>query len=310
MEVEIVLQQMLIFFLILAVGFLANKTGIISQAANKTLSGIVLNIANPALVISSVCQDHSRIRLEGLILTLIISICMFAALILLAFLIPRLLRAGEEEKKIYNVMTVFSNLGFMGMPLAGALLGADALLYVAVFTLPYNFLIYTYGVHLMRAGTGKKAEGFGLSKVFNVGTISCLAALAIFLTGWKPPEVLADTCSTLGNLTAPMSMLVIGVSIASMDMKTLFRDGRMWAFSGIKLLLLPAAGYAVLRFLVADEFLVELIGILFCMPVGSMVAMLAEQYTGKCELAARGVAFTTLLSVFTIPLLLALMTLW
>ncbi|RZT01244.1 AEC family transporter [Cuneatibacter caecimuris] len=310
METAVVFQQMLILFIILAVGYIANKTGIIPTASNKTLSGIVLNIANPALVIASVSGDHSKISGRGLAVTLLISICMFAALIAIAFVIPKILRAEREDEKIYNVMIVFSNIGFMGMPLVSALMGAEALLYVAIFTLPFNFLIYTYGVQLMCAGTGKKAERFSVKKVLNIGTISCVAAIILFFADIRLPEVLATACSTVGGLTAPLSMLVIGVSIASMDLKSTLKDKKLWLFSFIKLMALPALGYCILRICVNDDYLVQLAGILFCTPVGSMVAMLAEQYTGKCELAAKGVAMTTLLSVVTIPVMLALMTMF
>lgn len=319
----LLLEQMAVLFLLMGIGYFCYRKKIITDEVSKKLSAIVVNIANPALVLTG-CLGEEKIQGQELLTTIIIIVAVYAALLIIAQLLPLLLRVEKGSRGTYKAMTVFSNIGFMGFPVIAALYGNGALLYAALFTIPYNILIYTYGISAMTAsasaasavtasaltagekGDQEKGERNGVSfllgRILNVGVIACIITIIIYFFQIPVPKVAADTITHLSNLTAPLSMMVIGASLAAIDLKKLFKDVRLLLFSVIKLLLIPAVGMLVIRQFVDNEIICGVCLVMLATPVGSMTAMLAQQYDGDYEMASRGVALTTILSVATIPL--------
>ncbi len=324
----LLLQQMLVLFILMAIGYFCYKKSVITDEVSKKLSAIVVNIANPALVLTG-CMGEEKMQGSELTQTLVIVVVMYGALLALASFLPLLLRVEKKSRGTYRAMTVFSNIGFMGFPVISALYGNGALLYASLFMIPYNVLIYTYGISAISTEmktpdrSGDKAEDkFGdksgekstdksiersalLGKVFNVGVVACLVSIMIYFFNIPLPDFVKTTVTNLSNLTAPLSMMIIGASLATIDLKKLFMDGRLLLFSLIKLILVPAAGVLVIRQFVSNEIICGVCMVMLATPVGSMTAMLAQQYDGDYEMASKGVALTTILSVATIPLVAA-----
>lgn len=315
----LLLEQMVVLFLLMGIGYLCYKKEIITDEASKKLSAIVVNIANPALVLTG-CLGEDKIQGRELFQTVIIIAGVYLALLLIAQILPRILGVEKESRGTYKAMTVFSNIGFMGFPVVAALYGNSALLYAALFTIPYNILIYTYGISSMNSAMPSNAEvslakkrgragkekgsgaAFLLGRIFNVGVIACIVTIVIYLCEIPVPGMIADTITHLSNLTAPLSMMVIGASLATIDLKKLFMDVRLLLFSAVKLLVIPIVGVLIIRQFVSNEIICGVCMVMLATPVGSMTAMLAQQYGGDYEMASKGVALTTILSVATIPL--------
>ena len=298
----LLLQQMIVLFILMGVGYLCYRKEIITDEVSKKLSAIVVNIANPALVLSA-CMGENKIQGKELLMIAGIVIAVYTALLLLALVIPRILLVDRESRGTYQAMTVFSNIGFMGFPVVAALYGNEALLYASLFSIPYNVLIYTYGVAAMAKVEDKeKLKGsLSLQKIFNVGVIACIITIVVYLLRIPVPQFISATTTNLSNLTAPLSMMVIGASLATIDLKKLFTDRKLILFSAIKLLLVPIAGVLIIRQFVDNDMICGVCMVMLATPVGSMTAMLAQQYDGDYEMASKGVALTTILSVITIP---------
>lgn len=306
----LVLQQMMVLFLIMLAGFFAAYKKVLDEDACKKVSWIVVNIANPAMILSSV-SGEGRIQPKEVAATGIISVGMFLCLIALAAVFPRILHVAREQYGVYRVMTVFSNIGFMGFPILSALYGKTSLLYAAMFVLNYNILIYTYGVMCLDP-KGQRGKGDGgntvlasLKHIGNVGVLASFGALALYFGGVPLPSICAQVFDLLADMTAPLSMMVIGASFGQMPLREMAADLRLLAFSGVKLLLIPIAGMWLLSRFVGNPVLLGTCMVMLATPVGSMTAMLAQQYDCDSELASRGVALTTLLSVATLPLVSA-----
>jgi len=314
----ILLKQMAILFIIMMIGFLCRKLKLINDEGAKVISGLVVNVANPALILSASINNENSIKGMDLVKAMGLAVVMYVVLGIIAFVIPKLLAVPKADAGAYRVMTIFSNIGFMGFPVISALYGSDALLYASLFMIPYNVLIYTYGISAMRGGRGK-AESVGSSdntvngaagdkkhklpigKIINVGVVSCILTIIIYIINPPVPEFIETTIGHLSGLTAPLSMIVIGDAMGKMKFRELVKDFRLWIFSAIKLLVIPIAGMAVIRLLGLDATLSGVLMIMLSTPVGSMTAMLANRYGGNYELTSRGVALTTLLSVITMP---------
>lgn len=297
----LLLQQMIVLFILMGVGYLCYRREIITDEVSKKLSAIVVNIANPALVLSA-CMGENKIQGRELLMIAVIVIAVYVTLLLLALVIPRLLRVEQKSRGTYQAMTVFSNIGFMGFPVIAALYGNEALLYASVFTIPYNVLIYTYGVAAMAKEKDKIKGSFSLKKIFNIGVIACIITIVVYLLRIPVPQFISTTTTNLSNLTAPLSMMVIGASLATIDLRKLFTDGKLLLFSAIKLLLIPIVGVLIIRQFVNNDIICGVCMVMLATPVGSMTAMMAQQYDGDYEMASKGVALTTILSVITMPI--------
>lgn len=299
----LLLQQMVVLFLLMAVGYYCYRKEIITDEVSKKLSMIVVNIANPAMILTG-CMGEGKIQGRELLMVAVLIVAVYASLLLLALLIPLLLRIEKKSRGTYQVMTVFSNIGFMGFPVVAALYGNEAVLYAALFTIPYNILIYTYGIAALQPAEkkGSLKESFSLSRILNVGVIACVITVIVYLCRIPVPSFIKTTVTHLSNLTAPLSMMVIGASLATIDLKKLFTDKKLLLFSLVKLLLIPLGGMLVIRQFVKDPVICGVCMVMLATPVGSMTAMLAQQYDGEYEMASKGVALSTILSVATMPL--------
>lgn len=316
----IAVRQMTVLFLLMIVGFFAFHKDILSEEVNKKISSIVVNIANPAMIISSVLGDNSAISAKDITLVILISIIFYVSLILLSFILPWLLRVNRSSRNTYSLMLVFSNIGFMGMPMIKGMVGEEGLLYGAIFLIPFNVLIYTYGVAMMqgeqketqaqeereKAKSRKKAWWKKIKSIFNLGVIACVVAIVIFAFQIPVPLVFAEFFDMLGDLTAPLSMLVIGASFHLLKPEDLLGDKRLIFYMLLKLLAVPIGGMALVTIFISNKVMLGVILIMLATPVASMVPMLAQEYGGDIETGTKAVAVSTLLSVFTIPIVSAM----
>lgn len=307
----ILLQQMLALFALMLLGYFLGEKDVLDKATTKKISWIVINVANVSLILQAGLDNKNEIAPMKLLLVGGIEVGIYIVLMLLSILLPILLRVERKNYGIYRTMFIFSNIGFMGIPLIRAIAGSEAVLYAALFQFPFNILLYTYGIAAIQQTeendqSGKKG-GFHWKSMLNVGVLSCVFALVFFFGKVDLPDFVDTVLLNLSNLTAPLSMLVIGQSFTEFKLKDLFTDGRLLIFAAIKMLVIPIAGLFLLQQITSDDKILTVCLVMLGTPVASMTAMLAQQYDSNYELASKGVALTTILSVVTIPLVSAVM---
>lgn len=296
----LLLQQMLVLFIYMMLGFFLARKGVLDERAGKTFSWMVVNVANPALIILPTISKETTLSPEQIWEALKLAVIMYVALIVIAKVITMFMRTSME-KNLYQMMMIFNNIAFMGFPIVAAAYGPDALLYSALFTLPFCLLIYTYGIVLITAN-GEKQEKLKLRSIFNIGVIAVIFALAMLFIKPDMPEFVITATKGVSNLTGPLSMMVIGISLAGMKLKDVFCDKTLWLFSFVKLLVIPIIGTLIVIQLLDNDLLCHVCMVMLGTPVASMVVMLAQTYDADSELMSRGVALTTILSVITIPM--------
>ncbi len=296
----LLLQQMIVLFIYIIAGYVSSKIGIMDEEFSRKISWVVVNIANPALTISAVVNGEGSIKGRELLITAGLAAVILGGMVLISQLLPVVLRVKKEQKNVYKLLSAFNNIGFMGFPVIVAVYGEEALLYASIFTMLFNVLIYTYGI---RVAQGEKAGKIEWRRIFNIGVCSSMSAILIYLVQIPTPVFFNTAVSGMSGLTAPLSMMVIGISLAGIEIKALFQDIRMLLFSLVKLLVIPIFGLFVIRRFIDNEMLCGVCMVMLATPSASMAAMMAQQYgDNECaELAAKGVALTTLLSVITIP---------
>jgi len=291
-------KQMAVFFLMMLMGMIARKRNYITEDNIRNFSAIVVDIANPALILYGSIAGTGKIPLRTFGFYGLVAVGVFAFFLLMGLLFDRVF--GNHEK-VYSLMLVFSNIGFMGMPLVRAMYGENALIYVTLFEIPFNLLIYTYGV-LRLSGTKKQGAW---KKTLNIGTIVSVLAVALYFTEIRFPDVIIDTTRMLSDITAPLSMMIIGASIPGILRTGFVKDRRLLLFTVLKMFLLPAAGMLILSSILTDKTFIGVCFIMIAAPAASMNTMMAAQYGTRedFETATKGVALTTVVSLFSIPLL-------
>ncbi len=160
--------------------------------------------------------------------------------------------------------------------------------------------MYTYGIMVM---SGRKFSLQNLKLLINSGIIACILEIIIYFCEIRLPDFMCDAFNMVSNLTAPLSMMVIGSTFADLSLKKLITDVRILVFTLIRMIMLPLIMFPAFKFLVTDPTLLGVCLVMVAVPVGSMNVMIAQQYGGNIETSAKGVAITTLLSVVTMPLL-------
>ena len=148
----------------------------------------------------------------------------------------------------------------------------------------------------------KKSGRESIKQIFNIGVVFCIIAVVVYALGIKFPEWVNTTVSMLSSTTAPLSMMVIGASFATMNFKKVFLNIRMWVFSALRLLIVPVLGTFLVSLVTENPSIIGVTMVMLGVPVGSMTAMLAQEYGGDYALSSETVAMTTLLSVVTFPI--------
>lgn len=294
----VLLQQMGILFVYMMIGYVACKKEYFDQEFGKKLSWLVVNVANPMLAISAVVNNEEQIEKKDFYVTVLLAICFYAFFLILAQILPRLIGVQKSDIGVYKMMTTFNNIGFMGFPVIAAAYGNGALIYAVPFSIMFNILCYTWGIQTL-CGGGEKGNW---KRIINIGTISGIISIVLFFTQIPVPKMLCSLSAGLSNLTGPLSMLVIGISIAAMELKDLFTDVKLLKFALIKLLAVPVAAMLLVCQVIDNRLICEVFLVMMATPAASMCAMLSQQYGGDYELAAKGVALTTILSVVTMPI--------
>ena len=294
----VLLQQMGILFIYMIIGYVACKKEYFDQEFGKKLSWLVVNIANPMLAVSAVVNNETTIDRKDFFVTVILAVAFYAFLLFLAYILPRMIRVPQSDLGVYKMMTTFNNIGFIGFPIIAAAYGNGALIYAVPFSIMFNILCYTWGIQTLcnRGGKGQWKQ------VINVGTISGVIAIFLFFVQIPVPQMICSITAGLSNLPGPLSMIVIGISLTDLALKELFTDRRLLKFAFVKLIVVPLVVMFLVCRVIDNRLICEVFLIMMATPAASMCAMLAQQYGGDYELAARGVALTTILSVITIPL--------
>jgi Predicted permeases len=304
MDIKVVVTQMMVMFLLILTGYFMYQKKFLSDSSTTAISGLILNLFNPALIMSSALSKERIATTRSIIYVLIISFLVFFFLVLLGFVMPKILRVKKEEIFIFKLLTVFGNTGFIGIPLTNAIFGSGAVIYASLFNIPYNIFLYSYGIYLIVKSKDKTSKvPFDFKKVINIGTISCIVTVILFLINPPLPEFATKTLSSLGAANTPLSMMVLGVCLAQLPLKSIFSNIRLYFFAFIRILFLPIAIALLLKPVIHDPIIFGVTILIIAMPCGSMPIMLVSKHGIQSNTLSEGVVLTTILSLVTISII-------
>ena len=298
----------LCLFLLILVGFVARKAKIIDADLTKGLSTVVVKVAQPFLIIYSITKlDFSALKLKNGLLVLGFGILSHALTIALAFILFSRIK-DIDEKKIYQFAFTFCNCAFIGFPILNSLFGEIGLFYGAFYVISYNLGVWSFGVWLM--SKGKAESGVTVRKIFiNAGTVPCFIGLALYIVQIPLPDFLMTAMDTMGSLCTPLSLIVTGSLVAALPLREFFLNPKFYGFLAVKLVALPLLLAVILRFtgisaLIADIDLAVFLTVMVALPPAAFTTLLATLYDVKPSYSAQLISLGTILSPFTILLVM------
>lgn len=303
-DIWVLLGVMLELSALILLGLVLTKLHLLDEKGSAVLSTLVVHVFNPALIISSVCEGGLQTQGDTVIEAIICGVFLYALLILIAIVVYMRSKALEEEVSICKMIVIFSNTAFVGYPILRALYGDFAVFVFSLMHLPFNILIFTYGRSLLQKGNHQKMT---VKDIFSIGTVSSIVALILYFGNISVPVRVADFFGILGDACVPLSMIVIGVSLAHASWKNVLKSKNINMVVFLRLIVLPILIAWITLPLPISTFNRELLVISGALPAGSMIVVLAKEYKTNDGLASAGVFLTTLLSVVTIPLMLGIL---
>ena len=307
MDIMVVFQTMLKLFLLLILGFVLFKCHIFDEYTNKKISALIVNVASPMLIISSIAGVEGSNK-SIVFLMIGAGILMYIGFIILGKIINRIFPFPKKDWPVYECMVVFANTGFMGYPVLLDVFGQEAVFYASLIHMAFNFFVYTYAIMCLTKGDDSEFK-LNFKQLLTPGIILIFVGIFIYLFDIQLPSVLMDTINSVGSLKAPLSMMMIGSSLAVYPIKDSFTDWRSYVFAFVRLMIVPFVTMIMCRLLHIDAYYANITIITNAMPVGSMVLMLATQYNANVKIVTRNIVVSTLLSVITIPIVVATMLL-
>ena len=307
MDIMVVFQTMLKLFLLLILGFVLFKCHIFDEYTNKKISALIVNVASPMLIISSIAGVEGSNK-SIVFLMIGAGILMYIGFIILGKIINRIFPFPKKDWPVYECMVVFANTGFMGYPVLLDVFGQEAVFYASLIHMAFNFFVYTYAIMCLTKGDDSEFK-LNFKQLLTPGIILIFVGIFIYLFDIQLPSVLMDTINSVGSLTAPLSMMMIGSSLAVYPIKDSFTDWRSYVFAFVRLMIVPFVTMIMCRLLHIDAYYANITIITNAMPEGSMVLMLATQYNANVKIVTRNIVVSTLLSVITIPIVVATMLL-
>jgi len=301
MNLSGVIMQLISLFLMIFVGYIVAHCGIMTPEFRARLSSFTLSCVAPFAILSSVLESDTppatMISAVGMAFLFYLLMCVCAAVLV------RLVRTKKEDRGWDQLMIIFTNVGFMGIPVIQSVYGAGGVARLSMFILMFNLFFFSYGMLLIASG-----EKINFKAMLNPCIIGALCGLICGVTGLHFPRVIESTMSAIGAMNTPLAMMIIGGSLAHSDVRTSLKNPRLYRVCFLRMVITPLLILLATRFLPVEPMLIGISVLLASMPVAGNCAMIANIYAPSDMTASHATIISTLASALTLPAICALLT--
>ncbi|MCQ4635179.1 AEC family transporter [Anaerovorax odorimutans] len=307
----VILTKIAIIFSMAGVGFIANKAKALPDESNGYLISLLMNITAPCMLLTSITgKELTADTFSATIEVLIGTVIFFLIGMAVSYGIVKLLRIDPADQGVYMSILTTVNTGFMGFPVTKAAFGNEALYFMAVSNIILN--IYLYSLGLLQINMGSKREFKGLKKtlkpMLNMCSLAAILGIIMLFAGLKLPSFLNELITGIGDITVPLSMIVVGVQLGSSKILSIIRNPKLIGISLINLILWPALTFLAVNWLPLHQMTKLILTYAAAFPTAVIVVALAAKERKNSQLAAEGVALTTLFSMATLPIITMLLS--
>lgn len=295
-----VIQKIIVLFIAMIAGYICKKSKTLDGKSTKSLSNMLTYITNPCLILCSLQMEYSS---EALVIAgkiFLLSIIIHTVMAIVSHFIF-MKNNNHRSRSVYSFALTYANCGYMGYPIMMAIFGDIGLFYGVIFTTVFNLFNWTHGIIVMNPEKGKLPWK---KLIYNPALISVIISMTLFLTKTMLPVTVKDGLKMVGDMTFPLSMIIIGSLLADMKLIKILSHYSVYLFSLLKLLAVPAVMLLIAKLFNLPE-IIAITGLTMCSsPSAANTAVLAEVYDNDSALAARLVGVTTLFCLFTMPFML------
>jgi len=296
------LTQILIMFFIIIVGVICFKLKLIDKATNKKLSEMVLLLVNPIVIFVSYQREFDAALMKGLLISLLLGFITHVAGIVVSILLLHK-NKHESDIAIERFAVIYANCGFMGIPLVYGVFGSEGVFYLTAYVMIFNLFVWTHGVISM---TGKKDLKTVVTACLSPSMLANIFGFTLFITRITLPEVLIDSLNYLGNMNTPLAMMVAGATIAQNDILKLLGKFRIYYISFLKLLFVPLVMLFIYSLFDIPKIVLLTSVLAVSCPTAVTISLFSMRFNKNYLYASELFAMTTILSVITIPLVMAI----
>ena len=295
----IIVNQILKMLLLLLLGCLCFRMRLIDENGSKVLANLLLMVVNPMLAIVSLQTEYSAHLAQGLLVAYLLA---FLTHLVAAVLSTVLIRTtGNPDCGIDRFASMYSNCGFIGIPLVPSILGNEGVLYLTAYMTVFNIFSWTHGMMVM---TGNFSPKELLKGLLSPMILSSLLGLLLFFAEIRIPALLADSMNYVASMNTPLAMMIAGISVAQTDLFGMLKNKKMYLISLLKLLVLPAIVLIGLAAAHLPSTVACTILVAAACPVAATGTAFALRVQKNYRYASELDAFTTIASLVTIPLLM------
>ncbi len=299
-------QQVLILYIMVAVGFVADKLNVFTEKTAKATNDLMFYIVTPCMIVNSfLSTSFSKESATGFFIALGCSfIAHFVGMLLST---PLFNNKDDSDISIYKFASIYGNVGYMALPLTNAVLGSEGVFYGSSAVIVLNVLAFTHGIWLMNKGNGNKKFKLNFkSIILSPGIISVIIGLPLFLLSVQLPEVITKPISYISELNTPLAMIILGTYIANTNLKDIFAIKEHYIVVLIRLVAVPLLMLGFFKIINLDYILSVACIIAAAAPSANNTVMFAVKYGKNSGKASKIIAFTSFVSIITLPVMIAL----
>lgn len=294
-----VLTQVIILFVLIFLGVVLNKTKLLTESGTKSITDVVLYTVTPCVIVKSFIREYSTDLLKNLLISCLATLGLHIVFILCSVLLVK--DKNISRRKVLRFSIIFSNCGYMAIPLLQAVFGDDGIFYGAAYIAVFQLLTWSYGIFLM--GDGFKAIT-PKKLIFNPGIIGFAVAFLIFILQIPVPDVIYEPISYIAALNTPLPMIIIGYHLANSNLLSGIKDIKLIFVSVLKMFLLPIITVLILYICGLRGTLPMSLTICASAPTAAISTMFSAKFNRDTALSATAVSFTTVLSILSMPLVM------
>ena len=310
----LIFSKVLVVFIYIGVGFIANRLKVLPEESVKHFISLVMGITVPCLVISSITgQDLNGDMYRNTILTLLLTtLVLIVTAFATTFVSDRIFPwKDQQDRNVLASAMTGCNAGFMGLPIASAVFGELVFYYLVIQNIANNLYLFVMSLaqlHHRESEKSSKSLSEKLKPLVNPTSVATIVSLIMLFAGIHLPEYAMDIVTTLGDITIPLSMILVGVQLGGADFKKLIADKALLITSVMKLIAVPALALLILTPMPVDPVVKRTVLLGMCFPSAVIGVAVAAQENKNPKLMAEAVAITTLLSLITLPVWIMIIT--
>lgn len=303
MEMLTIINSVISLFLIMLAGIYGGKKGIINSKVSKGLTDILLDITLPCMIITSFSFQYDEGVKSNVLKTFYYSFLVYIIVAMVSYLL--MFPIKTEKRTILHFANIFTNTGYIGFPILNVLYGPEAVMYGSIFNIFFTIFLWTYGVMMFKGKMEKQELRKEMLKALkNPSLIAVYLGILMMIFNLQLPQVILASANSIGSMTGPLSMIIVGALSYKVNLKEHLVDWTVYYGIAVKLIIIPAVLYFI-SVLISDRTIVSnSVIILASMPAAAMTSIFADSFNIKRDYASVIVVATTLLSIFTLPVLL------